>query len=77
MVTRKLRDLVNHFEHLRDDLLQEVGLADDFVHDLVRKWQNALQPIENNRQHLVVFILFLQELDHQALPSTSEVICQY
>jgi hypothetical protein len=61
---------VHHFEHSRDDLLQEICLfADNFVYDLVRKRQYALQPIENDRWNLVVFILFLPELDRQTLPS--------
>jgi hypothetical protein len=68
---------VHHFEHSWDDLLQQVCLADDFVRDLVRKRQNALQPIENDKCNLVVFVLFLQELDRQVLPSASDLMCQY
>jgi hypothetical protein len=63
---------VHHFEHSRDGILQEVCLADDFVRDLCRKRQNAPQPIENDRWNLVVFILFLQELDRQELPSAPD-----
>jgi hypothetical protein len=73
-VARKTRYPVHHFEHSRDDLLQEVRiLADDLFRDLVRKRQNVLQPIKNDRWNLVVFILFLQELDHQALPSVPDL----
>jgi hypothetical protein len=69
---------VHHFEHSQDDLLQEVCVfADDFIRDLVRKRQNALQPIENDRWNLVVFILFLQELDRQVLPSASDLMSQH
>jgi hypothetical protein len=60
---------MHHFEHSWDDLLQEVCLfADDFVCDLLCKRQNALQPIENNKWNLVMFILFLQELDVKCYP---------
>jgi hypothetical protein len=42
--------------------------ADDFICNCVRKPQNALQLIYKVGQHVVVFVLFLQELDGQALP---------
>jgi len=69
VVTRKFGDPVYHFEHFWDYLLQELCfLAYDFICYLVRQRQNALQPVEKARWHLVVFILFLQELSVQVLP---------
>jgi hypothetical protein len=46
--------------------IESAGL--DLICKLVRQGQDALQPIEKARRHLVVFILLLQELDGQALP---------
>jgi hypothetical protein len=64
-----LRDPVHHFEHSWDGILQHFCLfADNFVCNRVRKPQNALQLIYQVGQHVVVFVLFLQELDGQALP---------
>jgi len=69
IVTRKSRDLLHHFEHSRDRLLQYIRLlADDFIYDLVCQRQNALQLVQKGRGCVVVFILFLQELNNQALP---------
>jgi hypothetical protein len=69
IVTRTFRDLLHHFEHSRDHLLQDIRLfADDFIRDLVRQRHNPLQPIEKARRDLVVFVLFLQELDGRVLP---------
>jgi len=49
--------------------LQDLCLfTDDFVCDLVRQRQDALQSIQQGRWHLVVLVLFLQELNDQALP---------
>jgi len=60
---------VHHFEHLRDNLIQNLCLfADNFVCNLVRQRQDALQPIQEGRWHLVVLVLFPQELDDQELP---------
>ena len=68
IVTGKFRHLFHHFEHSRDDLLQDFHLfADDLIYHLVCQRQNALQPIQNARWNLVVFVLFLQELNGQAL----------
>ena len=59
---------MHHLEHSGDDLFQYFCLfADDFICDHVRHRQNALQPIEKARRHLVVFALLLQELNRQAL----------
>ena len=73
IVARGLRDVVHHLKHSRNDLLQEIRLfANDFFGGLVRKRQNVLQPIEKTRCYLVVFVLFFQELNSQALPFTAE-----
>jgi len=59
---------LHYFEHSRDYLFQDVCLfADDFVCNLVRQRQDALQPIQQSRWNLVVFVLFLQELKDQEL----------
>ena len=69
IVARKSRDPMHHFEHPRNDLLQDFCLfADDFLCDLVRETQNALQTIQKDRWHMIVFVLFLQELNGQVLP---------
>ena len=55
---------------------QDFGLfGDDFICDLLRQRQNALQPITKARRHLVKLVLFLQELNRQTLPLPP--ICQY
>ena len=54
---------MHHFEHSRDDLLQDICLfVDDFICDLIRQRHNTLQSIEKPRWYLVAFDLFLQEL---------------
>jgi len=68
MVARKSGDPSHHLEHSRDDLLQDYCLIKDgFICDLVHENQNALQPIQKGRWHMVVFILFFQELNGQVL----------
>jgi len=53
---------------LPDEPLQDFGLfGDDFICDLLRQRQNALHPIIKARWHLVILVLFLQELNRQAL----------
>ena len=74
IVARNFRDFVNHLIHSRDDLLQEVRLFADFfvrdyfVRDNVREGQNVLQPAQKARLYLVVLVLYLQQLNGQALP---------
>jgi len=68
IVARNFRDSVNHLERFRDDLQKICLFADDFISDLVRKRQKALQPIAKARQRLVVSVLLLQELNGQELP---------
>ena len=68
VVAQIFRDAVHYLEHSRDDLLQEICLfADNFMCNLVRKKQDAMQPIGKDRRHLVILMLFLQELNSQAL----------
>jgi len=65
----KFGDRLHYFEHSRHYFIQDICLfADDFVCDLVRQRRDALQLIQQARWHLIIFILFLQELNDQALP---------
>ena len=69
IVTRNFCDLVHHLIHSRDDFLQEIRLFPDyFVCNNVRERQNALQPVQKTQWHLVVLILYPQELNGQVLP---------
>ena len=73
IVTRKSGHPMHDLEHSGNNSLQKIRLfADDFICDLIRQGQNALQAIEKARRHLVIFVPFLQELSGQALPSASE-----
>jgi len=69
VVVRNCRDSVHHLIHSRDDPLQEIRLfPDDFVLDnFVREMQNALQSVQKDGWYLVVLVLYLQELNDQAL----------
>ncbi len=59
---------MHNFKHSRDELLQDISLfGDNFISDLLRQRQDSLQPITKARGHLVILVLFLQELNHQAL----------
>jgi hypothetical protein len=42
------------------------------VRDLVRKRQNALQPVQQVQRYLVVLVLFLQKLKQPGITSASE-----
>ena len=65
---QKCHDRLHHFEHSWDRLLQDCCFfTHNFFLDAVCERQNALQLIEKARWHLVVLILFLQELHRQAL----------
>ena len=65
---------MHDFKHSRDELLQNFCLfRDNFICNLLRQGQNSLYPIAKTRGHLVIFVLFLQELNRQALPSASEM----
>ena len=69
IVARESRGPVHHLECLRDNLLQKIRLFTNyFTRDLIRKQQDALEPIGKAQQHLVVFVLFLQKLHGLELP---------
>ena len=68
IVTQKFCNLVHYLKHSRDDLFQHFRLlANDLIRDLVCQWQNTVQPIQQDRRGLVVFISFLQKLNRPAL----------
>jgi hypothetical protein len=67
IVTRHFCDLVHHFKHSWDDLLQQIRLfTNDFFRDNVCEGQDALQPVQKIQRYLVNLILFFQELNGQA-----------
>ena len=69
IVAQKRHDRLHHFEHSWDRLLQDCCFfAHNFFLDAFCERQNALQLIVKARWHLIVFVLFLQELQGQALP---------
>ena len=69
IVTRKFGDSMHHFEHLRNNFLQDICLfADDFICDLICHRQNTLQATKKAQRQSVIFVSFLQELIGQALP---------
>jgi hypothetical protein len=73
VLARYFSDPVHYFEHPREDLLQEICLfADDFLRDNVREIQDALQPLHKTQRYLVVLVLFVQELNSQALLSAAD-----
>ena len=73
VVARNPRNLEHHLIHPWDYILQQVRLiADDFVRDNVRERQNALQPVQKTGWYLVVLVLFFQELNSQALPTSAD-----
>ena len=58
-----------------DDLLQDICLfAENIVCDLLPQRQDTLQPIQKGRWHLVIFVLFLQELSSQVLSSVLDTL---
>ena len=60
---------MHYLEHSRGELLQDFCLfGDDFVCNLLRQGQNPLHLIEKAQGHLVILVLFLQELNRRALP---------
>ena len=73
VIARHLCDPMHHVKHSRDDLLQEIRLfTHDFFRDNVCKRQDARQPVQETRRHLVDLVLFFQELNVQALPSAAD-----
>ena len=59
---------MHHFKHSRDELLQDFCLfGDDLICHLFRQRQNPLYTTTKARGHLVILVLFLQQLNSQAL----------
>ena len=59
---------MHYFKHSRDELLQDICLVGDyFISNLLHQRQNPLHPIAKTRGHLIILILFLQELNRKAL----------
>ena len=62
---------MHYFKHSRDELLQDFCIVgDDVVCNLLRQGQNPLHSITKARGQLVIFVLFLQELNRRALLPT-------
>ena len=67
---------MHYFKHPRDELFQHFRLfGDDFICYLVGQRQNTLHPIAKARRHLIILILFLQELHREWLLLT--LMCQW
>ena len=59
---------MHYFKHSRDEVLQHFCfLGDNFICNLLHQRQNTLHTIEKARGHLVILVLFFQELNRQAL----------
>ena len=55
---------MHYSEHPGDELLQDISLVgDDFICDPLRQRHNPLQPVAKARRHLVILVLFLQQLN--------------
>ena len=68
IIAREFCGPVHHFVRFRNNLLQQIRLfANYFTCDRIRKTQDALQPIGKAQQHLVVLVLFLQQLNRPQL----------
>src|SRR5258706_785411 len=67
---------MHYFKHLWDELFQDFCLfGDNFICHLLHQRQNMLHPIAKARRHLVILVLFLQELNREVLLLTST--CQW
>ena len=67
---------MHYFKHSWDELFQDFCFfGDDFICHLLHQRQNTLHPIAKARRHLVVLVLFLQELKRDAL--ILPLICQW
>ena len=59
---------MHYSKHSRDELFQDFCLfGDDFIRHLLRQRQNAFHTIAKVRRHLIILVLFLQELNRGAL----------
>ena len=67
---------MHYFKHSRDELFQDFCFfGDDFICHLPHQRQDTLYPIAKTRRHLVILVLFLQELSPKAL--LLHLICQW
>ena len=58
---------MHYFKHSRDESFQDFCLfGDNFICHLLRQRQNALHSIAKARSHVVVLVLFLQELNESS-----------
>ena len=65
---------MHNFKHSRDEFLQDFRLlGDDFVCNLLRQGQYPLHPIAKTQGHLVILVLFLQQLKPSRVTSKSDV----
>ena len=61
--TRQFRDLVHYSKHSWDEVLQDFCLLGDyFICNQLHQRQNTLHPVAKTRGHLVILVLFFQEL---------------
>ena len=64
VVACKFRYSLHHLEHSWDNFFQDIRfLTHGFIRNPVRQRQKAMQSVEEAQRYLVIFILFLQELD--------------
>ena len=65
---------MHYFKHSWDEVLQNFCLlGDNFICNLLHQGQNTLHPIAKARGHLVILVLFFQELNRQTLLSASRM----
>jgi len=68
IITRQFCDLVQYSKHSWDEVLQYFCLlGDNFICNLLHQRQNTLHPIAEARGHLIILVLFFQELNRQTL----------
>ena len=66
---------MHYLKHPWDEVLQDFCLLrDNFICDLLHQRQNTLHTIAKARGHLVILVLFFQELHRQAL--LLPLVCQ-
>ena len=65
---------MHNLKHSRDELLQDFCIFGDyFICGLLRQRQNPLHSIAKTRGHLVILVLFLQELQSSKVTSASGI----
>ena len=66
---------MHYSEHPWDEVLHDLCLlGDNLICNQFHQRQNALHPIAEAREHLIILVLFFQELNHQAL--LLQTVCQ-